>query len=311
MLLLVEMPTEADPRSRTVKILCSTVLEHNTTAFVPNFVATMQRISDQMRNDGFGVALVGKGPDANYGLAQCYGDLSLMDCVLCYAEARTVLPQCFPYNGGRIFLDGCFMRAENYSFYEEFEGPQDRAVCGNSSTGNSIFEQSARQAVARAVDVAPNNRGYARVEVAPPGTTNASVYLLAQCWRNLNSSSCASCLRKASASILKCLPQSEARALNTGCFMRYSNIDFLNAEAEAEAARSRGFVTAIVVSLVSSVAVLLVGVGIGVYIWKNRYIKKKRKGKKKYYCLKMFYENLKIRRKQNLYITSSLKSVAI
>lgn len=237
-LLLLDSSTLADPRSRTVKILCSTVLEHNTTAFVPNFVRTMQLISDQMRTGGFGVAVAGKGPDANYGLAQCYGDLSLMDCVLCYAEARTVLPQCFPYNGGRIFLDGCFMRAENYSFYEEFAGPLDRAECGNNSITNSIFRQSARQAVARAIETAPSNGGYARIQVAPPGTSNASVYLLAQCWRNLNRTSCTSCLQNASASILKCLPRSEARALNTGCFMRYSNLDFLNAEASAS--RSRG-----------------------------------------------------------------------
>ncbi|KAG6598233.1 Cysteine-rich receptor-like protein kinase 2, partial [Cucurbita argyrosperma subsp. sororia] len=275
-LLLLETSTVADPRSQTAKILCSTVLEHNTTAFVPNFVGTMQVISDQMRTGGFGVARVGKGPDANYGLAQCYGDLSLMDCVLCYAEARTVLPQCFPFNGGRIFLDGCFMRAENYSFYEEFSGPLDRAVCGNNSITNSVYGQSTRQAVARAVETAPNNGGYARIQVALPGTPNASVYLLAQCWRNLNRSSCTSCLQNASASILKCLPRSEARALNTGCFMRYSNVDFLNAEAQA--ARSRGTIVAIVVSLVSSVAVLVVGVLIGIYIWNNRYVNNKRRG---------------------------------
>ncbi|XP_023545817.1 cysteine-rich receptor-like protein kinase 2 [Cucurbita pepo subsp. pepo] len=275
-LLLLETSTVADPRSQTAKILCSTVLEHNTTAFVPNFVGTMQAISDQMRTGGFGVARVGKGPDANYGLAQCYGDLSLMDCVLCYAEARTVLPQCFPFNGGRIFLDGCFMRAENYSFYEEFSGPLDRAVCGNNSITNSVYGQSTRQAVARAVETAPNNGGYARIQVALPGTPNASVYLLAQCWRNLNRSSCTSCLQNASASILKCLPRSEARALNTGCFMRYSNVDFLNAEAQAT--RSRGTIVAIVVSLVSSVAVLVVGVLIGIYIWNNRYVNNKRRG---------------------------------
>lgn len=72
----------------------------------------MEKISEQMHNTGYGTAVVGTGgPDTNYGLAQCYGDLSLLDYVLCYAEARTVLPQCFPYNGSGIFLNGCFMRA--------------------------------------------------------------------------------------------------------------------------------------------------------------------------------------------------------
>lgn len=216
-----------DPRAQTVQVMCGRQLEHNSTIFVPNFVATMENISEQMRASGFGVAVSGSGPDINYGLAQCYGDLSLLDCVLCYAEARTILPQCYPYNGGRIFLDGCFMRAENYSFYEQYMGPGDKAVCGNTTRKNSTFTESTRQAVSQAVTSASNNQGYAGVQFTVPGT-NESAYVLANCWKTLNASSCRACLENASASIMECLPSSEGRALNTGCFMRYSDTDFLN-----------------------------------------------------------------------------------
>lgn len=223
--------TVGDPRTQTVQIECAKQLEHNTTVFVPNFVATMGKISDQMRLSGFGVAITGSGPDTNFGLAQCYGDLSLLDCVLCYAEARTVLPQCFPYNGGRIYLDGCFMRSENYSFFEEYKGPGDMAMCGNTTRKNSTFVESVRQAVMHTVEAAPRHRGYARrAQVAVTGAVNESAYVLADCWRSLNASSCKACLDNASASILECLPWSEGRALNTGCFMRYSDRDFLNKE---------------------------------------------------------------------------------
>lgn len=230
--LLLSATVMAEPRAKTVQITCAKQLEHNTTIFVPNFVSTMEKISEQMRTDGFGTAVAGTGPDTNYGLAQCYGDLSLLDCVLCYAEARTVLPQCFPYNGGRIYLDGCFMRAENYSFFNEYTGPGDRAVCGNTTRKNSTFQAAAKQAVLSAVQDAPNNKGYAKGVVAVSGTANESAYVLADCWRTLDSSSCKACLENASSSILGCLPWSEGRALNTGCFMRYSDTDFLNKEAE-------------------------------------------------------------------------------
>lgn len=226
-LLLLETAV-GDPRSQTVKIICGNQLEHNTSIFVPNFVATMEKISDQMRVSGFGEAVTGSGPDTNFGLAQCYGDIPLLDCVLCYAEARTVLPQCFPYNGGRIYLDGCFMRSENYSFFEEYKGPGDGAVCGNTTRKNSTFEASVRDAVTQAVVAALNQKGYARAQVAVRGAVNESAYVLADCWRSLNASSCRECLDNASASILECLPWSEGRALNTGCFMRYSDKDFLN-----------------------------------------------------------------------------------
>lgn len=242
-LLLVARRVGGDPRSHTVETICGNQLEHNTTIYVPNFVATMDNISDQMRTTGYGVAYTGAGADTNYGLAQCYGDLSLLDCVLCYAEARTILPQCFPNNGGRIFLDGCFMRSENYSFFEQYKGPEDKAVCGNITGKDSVFQESARQVVNRTVASALNNkrlnnRGYARGDVKVMGRANESVYVLADCWRSLNVSTCRACLENASASMLKCLPASEGRALYTGCFMRYSDRDFLNKEPRNS--RSRG-----------------------------------------------------------------------
>ncbi|KAK2977479.1 hypothetical protein RJ640_016107, partial [Escallonia rubra] len=264
-----------EPRAQTVRTMCGNQLEHNSTIYVPNFVATMENISEQIRTSGFGVAVSGSGLDTNYGLAQCYGDLSLLDCVLCYAEARTVLPQCFPYNGGRIYLEGCFMRAENYSFYEEYTGPGDTALCGNTTRKNSTFQDTARQAVLQAVSNAPNNNNYARNKVAVSGTRNESVYVLANCWRTLNASACNACLENASSSILGCLPWSEGRALNTGCFMRYSDTNFLNPEPGSGS--SRGKIIVIVVAVVSSVVVLVVGAAIAVYMRKHRYIQKKRR----------------------------------
>lgn len=266
----------ADPRTDTVQVTCGNQLEHNTTVFVPNFIAAMANISKQMTASGFGVAVNGSGPDINYGLGQCYGDLSLQDCVLCYAEMRTVLPNCYPYNGGRIFLDGCFLRYENYSFSEEFRGPNDTAVCGNTTRKSSSFQESARQAVMSIVQSAPSNKGYARAQLGVSGSVNETVYVLSDCWRSLNETSCRQCLENASESVLGCLPWSEGRALNTGCFMRYSDTDFLNKELGSGS--SRGTIIMIVISVVSSFVVLVVGGVVGFYIWKHRYIQKKRKG---------------------------------
>ncbi|CAN4116209.1 unnamed protein product [Withania somnifera] len=238
----------------------------------------METISEQMRTRGYGVAVTGSGPDANYGLAQCYGDLSLLDCVLCYAEARTVLPQCFPFNGGRIYLDGCFMRAENYTFDHQYLGPEDRHVCGNRTRKGSLYQQTARRAVQQAVANAPKNNGYARAEVAVPGATNETVYVLADCWRTLSANSCRACLRNASASMMGCLPWSESRALYTGCFLRYSDVNFLNAIASSGDSSSNGNVVVIVIAIVSAVVVFVLGAVIAFYMWKNKQIQKKRKG---------------------------------
>ncbi|KAA8533172.1 hypothetical protein F0562_033295 [Nyssa sinensis] len=191
-----------------VQITCGNQLEHNSTVFVPNFIASMENISEQMRTTGFGVAVTGSGPNANYGLGQCYG---------------------------RIYLDGCFMRAQNSSFFEEYTGPEDRAFCGNTTQKDSAFQKSTRQAVLQATSDAPNNNGFARVQV--PVIANESAYVLSDCWRTLDARSCRACLQNASNLILGCLPWSEGRALNTGCFMRYSDTNFLNPEPQNASSR--------------------------------------------------------------------------
>ncbi|KAH6763224.1 cysteine-rich RLK protein 2 [Perilla frutescens var. hirtella] len=266
----------AEPRSQKIKLICGSQPEHNTTLYVPNFVATMENISTQMRVSGFGIAATGSGPDRNYGLAQCYGDLSLVDCVLCYAEARTVLPQCYPVNGGRIYLDGCFMRAENYTFFEEYTGPNDHAECGNITRHDSTFEVSVRQAMSQAVSAAQSNNGYGRAQLAVAGRRNESAYVLADCWRTISASACRACLENASASISGCLPASEGRALNTGCFMRYSDTNFLNPIPRSGS--SRGRVIGIVIAAFSAAVLVIIGAVTGFYTWKNRTIEKKRKG---------------------------------
>ncbi|PIA29285.1 hypothetical protein AQUCO_06100061v1 [Aquilegia coerulea] len=276
---LLVQATLSEPRAQVVEFKCGTIPEHNTTAFVPNFVSTMERISDMMRKFGFGTSQVGIGPDANFGLAQCYGDLSLLDCVLCYAEARGRLPGCFPNNSGRIYLDGCFMRVENYTFYEEIAGPEDKTLCGNASYAtrkNTVFQESARRALLNAVTEAPNNGGFARPKVLVSGMKNESAYVLANCWRTLNESLCRECLDDASASVMKCLPWSEGRVLSTGCFLRYSDRDFLNAVQRDEGSKVKKSV--IIGIVVSSAALLAIGAFIALYIRKSKIIENKRRG---------------------------------
>ena len=67
----------------------------------------MENINQQMQASGFGVAVKVSGPDTNYGLGQCYEDLSLFDCELCYAEERTAIPQCYPY---KAWWQGCIWK---------------------------------------------------------------------------------------------------------------------------------------------------------------------------------------------------------
>ncbi|XP_042499859.1 cysteine-rich receptor-like protein kinase 2 [Macadamia integrifolia] len=275
----------ADPRSNTVELRCRGVLNCTadfectnrlTTVSVDNYIAAFDVIGNKTQTSGFAVANVGSRPNTCYGLAQCYGDLSSVDCDLCYAQARIVNPKCLGYLGGSTYLDGCFLRFDNYSFYQEFTGPGDKALCGNTSRKGPEFQTSARKAVLDAVAAAPDQGGYSKSVVLVTGSTNDSAYVLANCWKTLNANSCRTCLAEASASMMGCLPWSEGRALYTGCFMRYSDTNFLNQEQSS--GKSKGIKVAIVVAILSSVAALIIVVAIGVHIWRQRTIRKKRRG---------------------------------
>ncbi|KAG6476345.1 hypothetical protein ZIOFF_065585 [Zingiber officinale] len=202
----------------------------------------MDSIGSQIRTDSFGKATVGSRPDANYGLSQCYGDLSSLDCVLCYAEAQTVGPR--------------------------------QGICGNKTSKGRAFEQAAQQGLLEAVNKAPGNGGYAKISVHKTKGSNRSAYVLANCWRTLNETTCKACLENASASAVRCLPWSEGRVLNTGCFLRYSDTNFLNPD-KSRSHQGRSII-AMVVAVVSALIVVAVGITVAVRVWKQRKLKKKR-----------------------------------
>ncbi|XP_071717008.1 cysteine-rich receptor-like protein kinase 2 [Rutidosis leptorrhynchoides] len=271
--------TEGDARAQIIKIICGQQKLNKDTEFIPNFVNMTYLLGTQTQRSHNGTASIGTGPDKNFGLAQCYGDLSTEDCILCYAEARNVLPHCYPNNGGRIYLDGCFVRFQNYNFYEEYTGLNDTYVCGNATTKSRAFQDTVTRAISNAVTIALGNDEYfGKEQMLVSGSWNEYVYVLANCWGTLSPSSCRACLANATASISKCLPWSEGRALNTGCFMRYSDTNFHNHVLTTSSASNTGKVIVIVVTFISSVVVVVVGSAIGIYIWQYRYIQKKRKG---------------------------------
>nr|XP_043613226.1 cysteine-rich receptor-like protein kinase 2 [Erigeron canadensis] len=275
-LLLLVSRSEGDARAQTVKMICNEG-ENTQTNLLLNFIRVYGRLSNQMQTSNNATVSEGTSPDTVYGLSQCYGDLSVQDCQLCYAGTRGMLPTCWPKNGGRLYYDGCFTRIQVYNFFEEYTGPHDTIVCGNTSRKSTMFQDSTRQAVMNAAtDALRNSNYFAREEVTRVGS-NDSVYVLAQCWNTLSPESCRTCLMNASASITKCLPWSEGRALNTGCFMRYSDTNFLNPIADTSNSSNTGKITAIVVSTISATVVFTVAAMVVIYIRRRRYIQQKRK----------------------------------
>lgn len=217
----------ADPRTTKAGFQCNSTEAVSSVLLAQNFVPAMANLSTLVNEDGFGTSVVGEAPNAVFGLAQCFKDLSSIDCQLCFSEIRSILPKCYPDTGGRIFFDGCFGRYENFSFFDQGVDSVQLKNCSSSKNSSQpgIFKEALERVIESVSLEAQKNQGFA---VASHSVSNLTVYALAQCWESLDKKTCNSCLQASASSIMSCCPGVDGRSLNAGCYMRYSNEVFWN-----------------------------------------------------------------------------------
>lgn len=217
----------ADPRTTKAGFQCNSTEAVSSDLLAKNFVSAMANLSTLVNEDGFGTSVVGEAPNAVFGLAQCFKDLSSIDCQLCFSEIRSILPKCYPDTGGRIFFDGCFGRYENFSFFDQGVDSVQLKNCSSSKNSSQpgIFKEALERVIESVSLEAQKNQGFA---VASHSVSNLTVYALAQCWESLDKKTCNSCLQASASSIMSCCPGVDGRSLNAGCYMRYSNEVFWN-----------------------------------------------------------------------------------
>ncbi|XP_043704439.1 cysteine-rich receptor-like protein kinase 2 [Telopea speciosissima] len=257
----------ADPQTSIAGFYCNTTTAASGAVLANYFVPAMDNLSSLVNQNGFGTTVVGEGPNAVYALAQCFKDLNLIDCSLCFSEIRSILPKCYPKTGGRIFLEGCFGRYENFSFFNDTMDSEDSKVC-NYSKNSSLpgkFMEIVNEVVGNVSTEAIRNRGFA---VGSVSNSNFSVYALAQCWESLDNQKCNSCLQAAASSVISCSPAVEGRSLNAGCYLRYSTGMFWNSVPTTS--NSSGNNKTLWIIIGSSVGVVLLLSGIGIGIWKAK-----------------------------------------
>ncbi|XP_022934185.1 cysteine-rich receptor-like protein kinase 42 [Cucurbita moschata] len=222
----------SDPRISEAGSICGTFKPPPKSRFIPTFIEEMEAISELLTTRNWTTHFVNSTPPM-FALSQCFNDLSHNDCLLCYAASRTALPRCLPAVSARIFLDGCFLRYDNYSFYKEStDSLRDSVNCtselGEIDESDKLgFGENVRVVVENVTRTAMANGGFGIGEVN-------GLFGLAQCWGSVEPEGCRACLEKARRSIRSCLPSREGRALNAGCYLRYSTVKFFNDKAEQQ-----------------------------------------------------------------------------
>ncbi|XP_073140331.1 cysteine-rich receptor-like protein kinase 1 [Henckelia pumila] len=260
----------SDPRIAVVGYSCKSSQISGDINLRKNYVQAMQALSDISNFDYFGMRSVLSPEPQIFGIFQCHVDLIPQDCHICFYEANKKLSACLPAVGGSIFLEGCFLRYEQYNFFNETDQKIDHLtpLCHdptditNDKYMKTEFANKVHQAVTEVTELAGSSKGFGASE----GKSGLlGVYALGQCLENMEHKNCTQCLSDARAEIDNCLPGAEGHVMNAGCYLRYSTTKFFSDSALAAQNKKKqgdhNNVAILVFTMLSIVLLLFSGLG--------------------------------------------------
>ncbi|KAK4602311.1 hypothetical protein RGQ29_011375 [Quercus rubra] len=220
----------AEPQINLLNSGCSQYNVSDVSNFYTNLNATFSDLRTQLNNNKyFATAQQVVGSESAYVLVQCRNYLSNADCLACFTAAASQIRNCSAANGARVIYDGCFLRYESDSFFDQTTLDGNREYCGNRTASQPIAFSTAVDGLLKDLQVAtPRITGFfaaSKREVAE-SSGNATVYAVAQCVETATESGCQNCLNVASNNIRVCVPNGDGRAVDAGCFLRYSDKPF-------------------------------------------------------------------------------------
>ncbi|XP_024963695.1 cysteine-rich receptor-like protein kinase 2 [Cynara cardunculus var. scolymus] len=223
-------PVTSQPQTNLLLRSCSLLNTTNTRSFFNNLNQTFTEVRRQLSTDDtfFATGEQARSSEPVYVMAQCRRYMTTADCLACYDYATLAIRACAAADGARAVLDGCFLRYETTDFYDEATQPGNVGLCGNrTATRPTRFQTAVDGLLSNLTIATPRIKDLFAASSSNISGSNRSVYAIAQCVPTLAHNGCKDCLRVAYSNIRNCLPSIvDARALDTGCFMRYSNTPF-------------------------------------------------------------------------------------
>lgn len=278
---LIAGPVGADPQTRLLNQGCSQYKAMDLSDFYASLNATISDLKAQLRSGKhFATAQQSGGSNSVYAMAQCRNYLSTADCTACFTVAEKQIRNCSAANGARVIYDGCFLRYEGNAFYDQTTLEGNVGLCEKQTVSrNAAAFTSAVEEVLLDLQVAtPKIKGFfaatKKESTTSSGGGNVTVYGVAQCAETVSKSGCEECLKVAYANLESCPPAADGRAVDAGCFLRYSNASFF---AQNQTTNIAPFLSngdgsnkkAIIGGVVGGVAALFF-VLVGLFVWFKR-----------------------------------------
>ncbi|KAL5839803.1 hypothetical protein ACOSQ4_012411 [Xanthoceras sorbifolium] len=159
-----------------------------------------------------------------YSLFLCRGDVSAATCQTCVSNATQLIRQrCPTRKCAIIWYDECMLRYSNVSFFGRAQ-TSPWLMMWNIQNTTSPDGQNYRALglIYSLIDEVPYTEMMFGTDEKVVANGNQRGYALVQCTRDINSSSCRSCLGQLTEEILQCCQSRRGwRILSPSCYLRY------------------------------------------------------------------------------------------
>ncbi|XP_058090400.1 cysteine-rich receptor-like protein kinase 43 isoform X2 [Magnolia sinica] len=229
LLLFFSNPTSSDPQTNLLTKDCNLFDAPDSPSvrlISANLNATLSDLRSQLSSSHFATA---QRPGI-YALFQCRDYLSASDCLSCFSSAASEMQRnCPSASSSRVIYDGCFLRYEGEAFFDQATQPGNAGFCGNRTVLDGIdFNRTAHMLLTDLCTATPRSRGFFVAAKREGVGVGDVVYGVAQCALTVSESGCGECLTVAYGNIESCPPNADGRAVDVGCFLRYSDTAFFS-----------------------------------------------------------------------------------
>uniref|UniRef100_A0A0D6QRN6 Protein kinase domain-containing protein n=1 Tax=Araucaria cunninghamii TaxID=56994 RepID=A0A0D6QRN6_ARACU len=204
----------------------------NSSRYSSNINTVIDHLRRNPSQTGYNTHSYGQAPNKAYGLLQCIGNISRQNCLDCFQEAKNHLQRyCGHDTGGLVWMDNCFLRYGNYSFISKLDTGNTKYFISGDDVLNDVQSFNATKLIllynlsTKAFD--PTSEGFAAASAK--FSSSDTVYGLAQCWRDISTKDCYTCLILAIDLIERCCSGKQgAQAMLGSCTVRYDIYPFLD-----------------------------------------------------------------------------------
>lgn len=212
--------------------MCNGIQYAKGSKFESNLNRVLNNLVQRTSQTGFNISVYGQSPDQIYGLLQCDGYATAQQCYNCSQKAIAAVRQfCGNAIGGRVWLEGCYLRYENVSFIGklEYNGKWNWTSFNVSSPG--VFNAALEKLLDKLSGEATSGSG-----LYASGTSTDSlsreIYGTVQCWKDITADDCTRCLSPTINHIVTTYAGCEGVGAYFGnCKVRYERYSFFGSNA--------------------------------------------------------------------------------